>query len=86
MIIDTIGTKLVDTLNQHPVLGVGSSIVTAIMSSQAIFECIGIVLALAIAVITLIIKLMDLIEKIKLKKAKPVRKKRLRIGPDDDEE
>lgn len=78
MILDTLGTKLADTLSQNPMLGVGTSIVVFVSSSQELIKSLGILAALGISLVTLAIKLIDLYKKVKGKK----KRKKLHIGPD----
>lgn len=63
----TIGT-VVDTLSQKPELGVFSGMVGVALSPIAIISLISASFGLLIAIITLIIKMMDMLDKIKKKR------------------
>lgn len=78
MILDTLNTKIADTLSQNPMIGVGTSIVAFVSSSEQLLKSLGILVALGISIVTLAIKIIDLCKKLKGKKVR----KKLHIGPD----
>lgn len=83
-----------DTISQKPEVGVFGSMLGVALSPIAIISLISAVLGLCVTIITLIIKVMDIWEKIqKKRKANTVLdddviidNKRYRMIPDEDEE
>lgn len=60
---------LLDTLQKKPEVGILSAIVSTLLDSQHVWQFIGIVLGVLIAVVTLILKLIELKEKIQKKRS-----------------
>lgn len=83
-----------DTISQKPEIGIFGSMLGVSLSPIAIISLVSAVLGLCVTVITLIIKIMDIWEKIQKKKRANtvldddviIDNKRYRMIPDEDEE
>lgn len=65
---DTLITQLTDTLTKKPEYGILSSMLSITMSATDLLQLIGVILGLFIAVITAILKVMELRDRIREKK------------------
>lgn len=62
---DTIATQVLDTLSKRPEYGIISSMLSASMTMEDLFQSIGVILGLFIAVITAVLKVIELWDKLK---------------------
>lgn len=81
---DTLITQLTDTLTKKPEYGILSSMLSITMSATDLLQLIGVILGLFIAVITAILKVMELRDRIREKKGLPTRKNRRKKEADDE--
>lgn len=81
---DTLITQLTDTLTKKPEYGILSSMLSITMSATDLLQLIGVILSLFIAVITAILKVMELRDRIREKKGLPTRKNRRKKEADDE--
>lgn len=81
---DTLITQLTDTLTKKPEYGILSSMLSITMSATDLLQLIGVILGLFIAVITAILKVMELRDRIREKKGLPTRKNRRKKEVDDE--
>ena len=81
---DTLITQLTDTLTKKPEYGILSSMLSITMSATDLLQLIGVILGLFIAVITAILKVMDLRDRIREKRGLPTRKTRRKKEADDE--
>jgi MFS superfamily sulfate permease-like transporter len=81
---DTLITQLTDTLTKKPEYGILSSMLSITMSATDLLQLIGVILGLFIAVITAILKVMELRDRIREKKGLPTRKSRRKKEADDE--
>ncbi len=83
---DTLITQVTDTLTKKPEYGIISSMLSISMSATDILQLVGVVLGLFIAIITAILKVMELRDRIREKKGlEPKRRTRRKKTSDDDE-
>jgi hypothetical protein len=81
---DTLITQLTDTLTKKPEYGILSSMLSITMSATDLLQLIGVILGLFIAVITAILKVMELRDRIREKRGLPTRKTRRKKEADDE--
>lgn len=81
---DTLITQLTDTLTKKPEYGILSSMLSITMSATDLLQLIGVILGLFIAVITAILKVMELRDRIREKRGLPTRKNRRKKEVDDE--
>jgi MFS superfamily sulfate permease-like transporter len=81
---DTLITQLTDTLTKKPEYGILSSMLSITMSATDLLQLIGVILGLFIAVITAILKVMELRDRIREKRGLPTRKNRRKKEADDE--
>ena len=81
---DTLINQLTDTLTKKPEYGILSSMLPITMSTTDFLQLIGVMLGLFIAVITAILKVMELRDRIREKKGLPTRKSRRKKEVDDE--
>jgi uncharacterized membrane protein YidH (DUF202 family) len=74
---------LTDTLSRKPLLGIVGSFISVGMSANEVIEFIGLCLGLFIAIITAIIKVYDLIDRIREKRRVKRHQKR-KVNSDED--
>ena len=81
---DTLITQLTDTLTKKPEYGILSSMLSITMSATDLLQLIGVILGLFIAVITAILKVKELRDRIREKRGLPTRKNRRKKEADDE--
>jgi len=81
---DTLINQLTDTLTKKPEYGILSSMLPITMSTTDFLQLIGVMLGLFIAVITAILKVMELRDRIREKNGLPTRKSRRKKEVDDE--
>ena len=60
--------QIADTLTRKPEYGLLSSMLSISMSATEVLQCIGVVLGLFIALITVVLKVMELLDRLKEKR------------------
>jgi MFS superfamily sulfate permease-like transporter len=84
---DTLITQVADTLTKKPEYGIISSMLSISMSATDVLQLIGVILGLFIAIITAILKVMELRDRIRERKGlEPKRKTTRRKKTSDDDE
>jgi hypothetical protein len=84
---DTIITQVTDTLTKKPEYGIISSMLSISMSATDVLQLVGVLLGLFIAIITAILKVMELRDRIREKKGiEPKRKGFTRRKKTSDDE
>lgn len=73
---DTLMTQVADTLTKKPEYGIISSMLSISMSATDLLQLVGVILGLFIAVITAILKVIELREKLREKKGYPPKNKK----------
>lgn len=81
---DTLITQLTDTLTKKPEYGILSSMLPITMSTTDFLQLIGVMLGLFIAVITAILKVMELRDRIREKNGLSTRKTKRKKEVDDE--
>ena len=83
---DTLITQVADTLTKKPEYGIISSMLSISMSATDVLQLVGVILGLFIAIITAILKMMELRDRIREKRGlEPKRRTRRKKTSDDDE-
>jgi hypothetical protein len=83
---DTLITQVTDTLTKKPEYGIISSMLSISMSATDMLQLIGVILGLFIAIITAILKVMELRDRIRERRGiEPKRRTRKKKVSDDDE-
>jgi hypothetical protein len=84
---DTLITQVADTLTKKPEYGIISSMLSISMSATDVLQLVGVILGLFIAIITAILKMMELRDRIREKRGlEPKRRTRRKKTSDDDDE
>ena len=81
---DTLINQLTDTLTKKPEYGILSSMLPITMSTTDFLQLIGVMLGLFIAVITAILKVMELRDRIREKNGLSTRKTKRKKEVDDE--
>jgi MFS superfamily sulfate permease-like transporter len=71
---DTLINQVADTLTKKPEYGIISSMLSITMSATDMLQLFGVILGLFIAIITAILKVMELRDRIREKKGLPARR------------
>lgn len=83
---DTLISQVTDTLTRKPEYGIISSMLSISMSATDMLQLIGVILGLFIAIITAILKVMELRDRIRERKGVPTKRRtRTKKVSDDDE-
>jgi hypothetical protein len=82
---DTLINQVADTLTKRPEYGIVSSMLSISMSATDLLQLIGVILGLFIAIITAILKVMELRDRIREKKGLPARRRKKSSSSEMDE-
>lgn len=77
--------QISDTLSKKPEYGIISSMLSVTMNVTDLLQFFGVVLGLFIAIITAILKVMELRDKIREKNGKEPRRRRRKVNSSEDE-
>lgn len=82
---DTLINQVADTLTKRPEYGIVSSMLSISMSATDLLQLVGVILGLFIAIITAILKVMELRDRIREKKGLPARRRKKSSSSESDE-